>query len=681
MRKLYIFIAFFLCCNSLAKGQLGIGTNSPAPSSVLDISSATKGVLFPRMISTARTGISAPANGLVVFDIDSSSLFIFQQTGGWKKLMPVNSLNSLITGTSAGDVLVWNGSTWIATPKCNLFNYYFRDKDGDGFGDRYSPVLGCAPLPGFVADSTDCDDNNSLVTFSSFYRDADGDGFGDPNIVVHGCTAPPGYVSNNTDCDDTNPLINLNTADIPDDGFTDTNCDGIDGKESDAIFVSVSTGNDANSGTRAAPAKTIGAGITKAVAAGKSQVLVSEGKYNETVSMQQGVSIYGGYSAANNWARSAAYKDTINGTGTAPYAGVIASSISTSTTIDRFVIFSLNAAGATASIPNSSYGIYSNGSSNLLIKNNIIKPGNGAPGSTGTAGATGNPGVNGSNGIPGNCNSSVSAFGGIGGSSPCGQTGGLGGQGGYSLSGGNAGSAGVGGASAGTGGFSGDPGSSGGTGTTGTSGAGGSAGSGAAVNTGSIVAQIWAGTTGGIGGVGSNGNGGGGGGGGGGQHCTFCTDGTGNGGGGGGGGSCGGSGGNGGNAGGGSFGIFLNNYGANIQVINNNIFTGNGGGGGTGGAGGAGGVIGTGGFGGTTCTAEVGAGGNGGNGGLGGIGGGGGGGAGGVAFGIFHNIAGALTISGNNFTIGLPGNGGVGGSGGNNGAPGVNGASGNTGTP
>jgi chitinase len=41
----------------------------------------------------------------------------------------------------------------------------------------------------------------------TFYRDKDGDGFGDPAKPVQACTAPEGYVANRDDKDDSNPKV------------------------------------------------------------------------------------------------------------------------------------------------------------------------------------------------------------------------------------------------------------------------------------------------------------------------------------------------------------------------------------------------------------------------------------------------------------------------------------------
>ncbi len=153
-----LLITLLFPLSTLTAQNVGVGTNTPNASAALDVSSSNKGILIPRMPAAQRLLIT-PVDGLMVYDTDSSSLFIYELSA-WKRLRAISNLQTLISGVSPDDVLIWNGTNWVVTPKCSLFTYYFRDADGDGKGDKYRPVYGCTILPGFVADSTDCDDTN-----------------------------------------------------------------------------------------------------------------------------------------------------------------------------------------------------------------------------------------------------------------------------------------------------------------------------------------------------------------------------------------------------------------------------------------------------------------------------------------------------------------------------------------
>src|SRR4051794_7957488 len=62
----------------------------------------------------------------------------------------------------------------------------------------------------------------------------------------------------------------------------------------EAIYVARTGGSDTNAGTKQAPLKTIGAGITKAAAANPPlAVFVGGGTYNEALAMKSGVTVYG----------------------------------------------------------------------------------------------------------------------------------------------------------------------------------------------------------------------------------------------------------------------------------------------------------------------------------------------------------------------------------------------------
>ena len=61
--------------------SVGIGTNTPDNSSILDLSSTTKGFLPPRMTATEAELINSPAEGLMIYSTDGSGINITSK--GW----------------------------------------------------------------------------------------------------------------------------------------------------------------------------------------------------------------------------------------------------------------------------------------------------------------------------------------------------------------------------------------------------------------------------------------------------------------------------------------------------------------------------------------------------------------------------------------------------------------------
>ena len=86
----------------------------------------------------------------------------------------------------------------------------------------------------------------------------------------------------------------VSDTDFP--GGADTNCDGVDGEVDNSYFVS-KDGSDAGSGSIDDPFFTIGFAVNRAKQDGKRDVYVATGVYSENINLQQGVSLYGGYSA------------------------------------------------------------------------------------------------------------------------------------------------------------------------------------------------------------------------------------------------------------------------------------------------------------------------------------------------------------------------------------------------
>ena len=437
------------------------------------------------------------------------------------------------------------------------------------------------------------------------------------------------------------PIPCPSREDVPDLAFEDTNCDGIDGDVARAVFVATN-GAPFNLGTIDQPLDDVNAAIALAASdPDRDHVYVSEGTYPGIVTLLDGVSVWGGYSRANGWARSGAYTTTfVGGSLPAGEIGVHAKDLAGPT-----VLGSVTIATAVPLTDRNNYGVLLQNSSQVTLEAVTVNAGPGGPAYDGSHGSNGAAGSRGGDG----CGLDTCA--GSGGSSPLGQTGGNGGVGGFFFGGSN-GSSGV-GPSPGAGGTGGSyPGGSGQPGSDGGNGTGGNHGS-ALLNSGTIISGWWESLS--EGGNGSSGAPGSGGGGGGGGAANVFYVGTG--GGGGGGGGAGGHGGTGGGPGGSSFALFLSSSDVTVRACN--LAAGAGSPGGTGGNGGSGGDGGARGFGGFISNAGAGA--NGGFGGKGGNGGGGAGGGGGHSYAILVGPSSTYTIETSTLSTSSAGPGGIGG--------------------
>jgi hypothetical protein len=66
-------------------GSLGIGTTTPNTSSILDLTSTSKGFLPPRMTNVQITGITSPPEGLTIYSTDAKTLVFYNGTS-WQKV-------------------------------------------------------------------------------------------------------------------------------------------------------------------------------------------------------------------------------------------------------------------------------------------------------------------------------------------------------------------------------------------------------------------------------------------------------------------------------------------------------------------------------------------------------------------------------------------------------------------
>ncbi|MBL4753057.1 MAG: DUF1566 domain-containing protein [Flavobacteriales bacterium] len=96
---------------NVSYSQVGIGTATPDPSAILDLTSTTKGMLISRVTQVQRNAIVSPATGLLVYQIDNTPAYYYNAgTPG------VPSWARIFSGTSAG---LWdlsgNAGTTVGT--------------------------------------------------------------------------------------------------------------------------------------------------------------------------------------------------------------------------------------------------------------------------------------------------------------------------------------------------------------------------------------------------------------------------------------------------------------------------------------------------------------------------------------------------------------------------------------
>lgn len=76
-----ILLVSFFIFTGIVKAQIGIGTLIPDNSSILDLSSTTKGFLLPRMTTAQQTALVSPAIGLSLFNVTTNQIEINRGDG------------------------------------------------------------------------------------------------------------------------------------------------------------------------------------------------------------------------------------------------------------------------------------------------------------------------------------------------------------------------------------------------------------------------------------------------------------------------------------------------------------------------------------------------------------------------------------------------------------------------
>jgi hypothetical protein len=99
--------------------NLGLGITTPDVTSILDLTSSTKGFLAPRMTTVQRDAIASPATGLMIYNTTTNALNVFNGTT-WVLVGGSDYTNLTPTPVTVGGIAA--GSTFSAQNMEQMFN-------------------------------------------------------------------------------------------------------------------------------------------------------------------------------------------------------------------------------------------------------------------------------------------------------------------------------------------------------------------------------------------------------------------------------------------------------------------------------------------------------------------------------------------------------------------------------
>jgi hypothetical protein len=138
--NLIILLLCVLAGSNSFSQSVGVGTNNPNASAMLDVTSTTKGLLPPRMNTASRLAIPLPAEGLMVYDTDVKSFFVYNGTA-WRDITGVGTSKWTLTGTNisnnnTGNVGIGMNATTVKLSVSGITHFY----NGGEYSGRIQPI-------------------------------------------------------------------------------------------------------------------------------------------------------------------------------------------------------------------------------------------------------------------------------------------------------------------------------------------------------------------------------------------------------------------------------------------------------------------------------------------------------------------------------------------------------------
>jgi len=194
MKSLKLFsLACALFLSSFSFAQVAINNNGTAAdaSSALDITSTSKGLLIPRMTTAERVAIDSPANGLIVFDTDTKSVWFYETiSAGWKQIYGSNNNTTLADadGNTKVEVeqtpdentvsLTMNGTEFFVFDSARIevlnsgYSVFIGENAGkkDDYSDNFNVAIGAYSLSSSISSYS-----NTAIGEASMRKNTSGD--------------------------------------------------------------------------------------------------------------------------------------------------------------------------------------------------------------------------------------------------------------------------------------------------------------------------------------------------------------------------------------------------------------------------------------------------------------------------------------------------------------------------
>ena len=161
-----------------ATGSAGIGTTTPNASSILEVKSTTLGVLFPRMTKTQRDAITTPAEGLLIYQTNSTPGLYYYE-GSWTAVTPKaanKSLSNLTAPTAVNVNLIpaTDSATNLGGSSLRWKNIYLANKlfiGGSAFLDNSGSQN---TLIGNTGNTANTGSSNTVIGNGAFTSNSSG---------------------------------------------------------------------------------------------------------------------------------------------------------------------------------------------------------------------------------------------------------------------------------------------------------------------------------------------------------------------------------------------------------------------------------------------------------------------------------------------------------------------------